>query len=76
MNCIFVITPNECSFVDNGECYAVNAHIVACAQNHKRLMIREDSREVLIDVFTKCVIDSPNRVKAVSGQDGRDILYH
>ncbi len=76
MNCIFVITPKECSFIDNGRCYATNVHIVTCAQNHRRLLIREDSRELIIDAFTKSVVDSPYRVKVVPGQDGRDILDH
>ncbi len=76
MNCIFVIIPKECSFVTEGKCGATETHIITCASNHRRLTIREDMREALIDVFTRCVVDSPSRVKVVSGQDGRDILDH
>ncbi len=76
MKCIFVIVPKECSFVIEGECNAAETHFVSCASNHRRLLIRKDMREILIDVFTRYVVDSPQRVKAVSGQDGRDILEH
>ena len=76
MKCIFTITPQECSFVRDGKCHAMGGHIITCAQNHRRLMIRADSREILIDIFTKHVVDSPDRIKVVSGQDGRDIIAH
>ncbi|KKL81081.1 hypothetical protein LCGC14_1998320 [marine sediment metagenome] len=76
MKCIFVIIPKECSFVRKGECSAVEAHVITCAHNHRRLYIREDMREVLINIFTEYVVDSPQRIKVVSGQDGRDILEH
>ncbi len=76
MKCIFVIMPKECSFTHKGVCNAPEVHILTCAGNHKRLALREGAKEVLIDLFTRWVVDSPFRVKVVAGQAGRDILDH
>ncbi len=76
MTCIFIMTPKECSFVHKGECNAPEPRILSCASNNKRLMLREDMKEVLVGIFVNTVVESPNRIKPVPDQDGRDILSH
>jgi len=76
VDCIFVVVPRECSFILKSKCSAPENHILTCARDHKRLILRENAREILIDTFTRCVVDSPYRIKIVPGQDGRDISSH
>ena len=68
--CIFVDTPKECIFWVDNFCTSPPSHQIRCLFNHRRLIVNEDSIDVLQRVFLK-VIRSPKRVKTVSGQGGR-----
>lgn len=65
--CIFEDTPKECSRIVNGKCIGFKLN---CVFNHIHLIIAEDARTELMDLFNK-EITSPRRYKHLSGLAGR-----
>jgi len=72
--CIFVDVPKSCQFFRGNLCAAPPSHTLECATNHRRLMLKPGAKRRLVKLFTEVVIESPNRIKSLSGQKGRDLL--
>lgn len=67
--CIFVDTPKECcSITTNGKCLDISK--LRCVFNHYHLIIADEAKEKLIDLFEK-EINSNRRYKRLSGLAGR-----
>lgn len=69
--CIFVDMPKECMFFVNDKCIEGEYKRMMCLFDHRRLIVVDSAKKEMIESFTNLVVNSEDRVKTKSGQEGR-----